>query len=283
MDAQDAEQFDFHIESLPFHTSLQSMKFSQLQTHDIAIATITTTMRPTNKSVIDMVQVANSVSQLGNDFNIRVKQDKLKGKDKAKTNKKFLNCIIFENNDSSNNIVTKLFSNGSMHITGSKNVVDAFQNGYKLYQFLKLQAADTLTISVQMINATYSIGIGINVAELFQYILTMHTSNTQIIPKLNKHNHPALIIAYHDTKEVSKKITVLIFTTGKIIITGAQKAHDIHNTFDVITNIIDKAIAEKPHIRNDAFLKLPKVAGEQKKRGRKRKADTAAFYDNLIL
>lgn len=191
--------------------------------------------------------------------------------------KKFKNCIIFES--SSPKAVVKLFSNGGMHCTGTKNMSSAKEVCARIcaamnpfVNSLRLEDA-----AIQMINTNTNIGQPIDLEKAFG--LFKLEKNCTV--SLNRENHSALNIKIK-TETMSKPVTALIFTSGSIILIGGNQINDVQGAYIETLLLIDKHIH---HIKYAGVYKSKKkVPGEPpKKRGRKRKCDSAEFYDGLML
>lgn len=187
----------------------------------------------------------------------------------------------------------KLFSNGGMHCTGTKTLSNAkevcdeicttinqlfskhsgpIENNNKIIQPLQVEDA-----AIQMINTNTHIGYPIDLEKAFE----LFKSGKEYIVSLNRENHSALNIKVK-TETMSKKVTVLIFTSGSIILIGGNVPNDIQCAYASIITLIDQNLEAIKY--EGVYKSKKKIPGEPpKKRGRKRKIDSAEFYDGLVL
>lgn len=192
--------------------------------------------------------------------------------------KKFKNCIVLQKSDPK--IVVKLFSNGGMHCTGGRSVQGAKDMCEEICGSIKRYTgidAQLKEMNIQMINTNVSINTPIDLDKTMELI-----EKTYKWPVcLNKENHSALNIKLK-TPEMSKTITVLIFTSGSIIFTGGNNAKDI---WEAYTEILSKLDMHADTIRYTGVFKSKKrMPGEPpRKRGRKRKVEHMEFYEGLDL
>ncbi len=200
--------------------------------------------------------------------------------------KNFLNCIIFKynpNNRLKNNKAIKLFSNGSLHITGAKSGDDAKDIIDKVTRVLTcILAAKTPIIhkeqsfDVQMINTNFSVDRAINLTAL-QSVLKSKYNTTAF----TKDKYPGLKFK-STSSENKKKFTTIVFVTGNIIITGARCADAIYDAYEFITNVVENNLGEVELVGYQNAKK--RKAGEPpKKRGRKKKCVTEEFYSNINI
>lgn len=204
----------------------------------------------------------------------------------------FLNCLIFEvvlqNTDTlSKKAVVKLFSNGSLHVTGGKTVADAkkaaavvcgvYQSQkHKLSEQNRIEELVIVGFDIQMINSNFRVDIPLNL-DITKHILNLNYNSDAT---LNREHHPGVIIKYRN-EQLTKAVSILIFISGSIIITGAKCASDLYECYAHICRIVNENIEE---IR----LKTPYTSKKDqpkglKKRGRKKKSVTESFYNDFLL
>ena len=209
------------------------------------------------------------------------------------------NCIIFkwaqpiDNTDTYGNkkirirnISIKMFGNGSIHIVGVTRPIEALLISNYFYNFFqtihveekkKLEEthpADPLidktcltgmteSYSICMIQSNFEIDYALRFSEFREH---WDVEAGDII--FNKESrHPGLQIKF---KEMST--SCILFTSGKILITGATKPEHLEDVYKTVCDFID---------RKKDIVTQPRVVQEKKipqKRGRKRKAEHDAFY-----
>jgi TATA-box binding protein (TBP) (component of TFIID and TFIIIB) len=183
--------------------------------------------------------------------------EKYKKKEKKKKTKKivkkvnnFFNQItLLMAVDENKKINTKLFTNGSVQMTGSKSVLDNFTILNKLMECLKrtyivdgeekklVENPELLEISdfkISMINTNFGIGNEINREELLKVIKQNDLPN--IKAKLKPDIHAAINIEILVQDYI---VTILVFKTGNIIITGGKSSVHINTAYEYITKLIE--------------------------------------------
>ena len=183
--------------------------------------------------------------------------DKYKKKEKKKKTKKivkkvnnFFNQItLLMAVDENKKINTKLFTNGSVQMTGSKSILDNFTILNKLIECLKttyivdgeeiklVENPELLEISdfkISMINTNFGVGNEINREELLKLIKQNELPN--IKAKLKPDIHAAINIEILVQDYI---VTILVFKTGNIIITGGKNSVHINTAYEYITNLIE--------------------------------------------
>jgi len=189
-----------------------------------------------------------------------------------------------EDNNHQKNISAKVFGNGSIHITGVTMPYEAILISDFLSKFFsKLidknennkPEAKTLDFTICMIQSNFSIGRHIRLAESYQIWQDKGYENKFGASALfDYEKHRVLHLKFTD-----EKTSVLIFSTGKILITGARSPEHLHNSYDKTCTFFDQNIDDITFIKeidvND--IKIPK------KRGRKRKIDQISAYETIDI
>lgn len=191
----------------------------------------------------------NSV-KYGNSTNIRrtiINKNELVVKNKKNENKKrknfyFQTSLIIKNND--NNINIKIFKNGSIQVTGAKNISSIFWFLYKIFKIFRKNKNDCYaspieltnikciqTFSISTINCTFNIGFKIN--RILTYIkLRDDNYNVNYDPS----RHSGINLKYtnldnenevNNSKYKKRQVTVIIFEKGNIILSGSINYKDI--------------------------------------------------------
>jgi len=170
---------------------------------------------------------------------------------------------------------TKVFRNGNLQITGIKyveqgyemvdTIIDILQKGYKETQeepivkdITKLRNTD---YKVRLINSDFNIGFPIKRDLLYKVIYNQYTKDCSYEPciypgvkvqyfynTVNEckdgicHCESQCIVGKGSGKgpEQCKKITVAIFQSGCVIITGAQSYHQINEAYAYVTTLLRK-------------------------------------------
>jgi TATA-box binding protein (TBP) (component of TFIID and TFIIIB) len=165
---------------------------------------------------------------------------------------------------SEKNVNIKIFSNGKIQMTGCRGK-DDIKAGMKqlLHKIVDIDddppifcAGDKLkytAYNIEMINSNYAVGFHINLKELYyilddifrkknKYIIAL-TYESSIYPGINLKlaNLDELTASYenkHGQVRYDKKISVFIFGSGNVIITGANKTEQIDVAYEYVNSII---------------------------------------------
>lgn len=192
-------------------------------------------------------------------------------------NKHFENQItMVVNVENKRNINVKLFSNGSFQMTGCKSIKDCNIMLNKLKVLLETnfyvcennamvnigRIADSddelkvIRFSKDMINVVFNLGFQINRHALYKVMMDKKEKAT-----FDKGRHPAVIVKLPNgpiTPKKQKFITLIIFESGKIMITGNKNNTTILASYNFINSIIrqhKKEITQIPKPLNDAEIR----------------------------
>jgi len=147
----------------------------------------------------------------------------------------------------------KLFKNGSIQMTGCKYLSDANIAINKLFNKLKeklivktdntekeitfVDEPEKLSVNkfkIDLINTNFGVSYLINKEKLFN-ILT----NKGVLCRLSA-IHSCVNIKYKIINEQDKYVSIFVFQTGNIIITGAKKAEHIKETYNYIVQFLNQ-------------------------------------------
>jgi TATA-box binding protein (TBP) (component of TFIID and TFIIIB) len=169
-----------------------------------------------------------------------------KGRSKKVTKlKNFFNQITMEvrvNEDRKINL--KLFCNGSVQMTGCKSPDDCSTAVQRLIDEVKdIQSDEPVCnldelgmhgFKVDMINSNFKMNYMINRRELHNHI----TNKPNIYSRFDPNNHAGLIIKYFGDNDNKKGISIFVFESGNIIITGAKNRQHIMIAYNYITQVL---------------------------------------------
>ena len=146
-----------------------------------------------------------------------------------------------------NKVNFKLFNNGSIQISGIKNIIELNLALNKLFNELKryrvierkrvyfaknFKNLDTSNFKINMINSNYSLNTYINRANLYQLLLKKKIKCTY------EKAIRACVIVKYKPDNINKDVSIFIFRKGNILITGAKSQKHIVDAFNYINNII---------------------------------------------
>ena len=215
---------------------------------------------------------------------IPIKEKKRTTKKSIKKNSPFYNQVtvvirIFEgdykNLEDEKKINLKLFKNGSIQISGLKNIEYTNRALNKLiFRLSELKAILTDNViqeisfiedknisitdfSIYMINSNYKVNIQIDRANLFKLLL-----KKKIKASYEKCIRACVIVKFTPVtfNEEEKEISIFIFEKGNIIITGARNINHIIESYNYINNILlthtSEIIKKDDEIEGDIILSL---------------------------
>lgn len=236
----------------------------------------TITMLLQNEKPINIAALIQNIrNDLFCDDNLSIKQDI----------GKFRNCCILTLKNEINTkrkTSIKVFSNGSIHVTGATEVNDTVIMIQNTINTATIELINITNVNVQMMNVIFKCKWSICLISFFEY-LNLHKKDGESVI-FDKSHHSAINFKM-DMSEMSgntigrkktKRVTALIFKTGTIIIGGATEFSQIgcvfHRLLDCF-NMCDKSMFSEK-VSNE--VKIPK------KRGRKRKVHEIEANDNLF-
>ena len=166
---------------------------------------------------------------------------------RGKTIKSFYNQITLNYVDHSTKSI-KLFSNGRLQITGAASVNDTIKAVNNVISVLKL-SKDVVTnidhdkispksAKIAMINSNFSFNMCLDILKLKKKLEETCKSMSIIY---NPDVYPGLKIK-HTTRYGTSSI--FVFTTGNVVITGVKSIQEIHESFSVISDIVNNNILQ---------------------------------------
>lgn len=173
----------------------------------------------------------NQLSLVMRVYNIGHEKDIIENKGKKKINK----------------VNFKLFNNGSIQISGIKNIIELNIALNKLFNELKkykvidrkrvyfaknFKNLDTSNFKINMINSNYSLNTYINRDNLYQLLLKKKIKCTY------EKAIRACVIVKYKPDNINKDVSIFIFRKGNILITGAKSQKHIIDAFNYINDII---------------------------------------------
>lgn len=219
------------------------------------------------KKLFDAVDIDNNLKYIeyGALNQKGVKSSKTNKPRKTEKKKFFYNQItahIFEDKI----VNVKIFNNGKIQMTGVKNEKQSFNILNKLINIIRNINKDVLktiltdiefvpgNIDIAMINTDFDCGFKIK-REILHRLVIDKGYYSSFEPTI----YPGVNLKYYFNKEkqdtgicncigncngkgkdgLCKKITVAVFNSGKIIITGGQSYEQLNRAYDFISNIIE--------------------------------------------
>lgn len=212
---------------------------------------------------------------------------------KENTTKRFDNqlTVVYKYNEETLMNI-KIFKNGNIQITGVKQISDGNEMIDKLINLVKqvatidpsvVSSVDQLvnkSYKVALINSDFKIGFEIKRDKLYSVLINQYKNKCSFEPCI----YPGVKIQYYwnttnDCKDgvckckqhcatgkgdgvgegCCKKITIAVFQSGCIIITGAQKTYQIDDAYAFICNVLHKHMEHIKKVNLATILPLAKV------------------------
>jgi TATA-box binding protein (TBP) (component of TFIID and TFIIIB) len=148
----------------------------------------------------------------------------------------FYNQITLTYTDVSRKSI-KLFPNGSVQIAGARNLFDCSKIIKGISWIVKNILKSDLRLGdfkIAMINSNFSLNYNLNVMRVSEHFAQSGIFNTQFEPS----RYSAVKVKFRPSADM-KEVTCSIFSTGKIIITGAETLKEIAFAYNVIVNHIN--------------------------------------------
>lgn len=226
-----------------------------------------TIIDPNNRE--DCILMLNNIQLLEN--NSLKKHGRQK---KKKDNEHFYNScsIIVKGSLTTKCVNIKLFNNGQITLTGSKEELDGFYSASVLLHEMKkekdifvnmeeseIEKTEIVNYKITMINSDFDTNFKIDLLKLLNIL---NTKEKELFIKFNPEKYRGLIIGYYwnTEKELQdgkclckskcngkgcgtgdgqcKKITISIFKSGSIIITGGRLVKQIEDAYKLINSIL---------------------------------------------
>lgn len=208
---------------------------------------------------------------------------KKKTKKKKKGTNRFLHQAtirMYSQIEGNNLLNIKVFQNGTLQVTGCKDIDDLVNVANNLIEILKngvspdnepyVLEPDKLALSdikIRMINSDFNVGFEIDKDNFVKILIKNHGYDSineigwvLFINNPEKHSGIQIKYDYSLSEKESKIATIIVFKSGSVIITGACNLQQIISSYEYITNLID---IYKPVIRLKK-LKLSKLADQVK-------------------
>ena len=151
---------------------------------------------------------------------------------------KFYNQITIASESLGKKKSVKIFSNGSVQIAGCSDLFDCKRVVRQVAHILEILKGSVLVVplfKVAMINTNFRLNYTINLME----VVRLFGSNKIFSHiEFNPDNYSAVIIKFKPASDM-KTVTVSIFSTGSVIITGAETLKEIVFAYSIITKFIE--------------------------------------------
>ncbi len=202
----------------------------------VRITTITMTSKIGND--IDIPTFKANLKKRGGMIRIRNKHSSFSGFEWKMKDTSFYNQVTINYKDHYSTKSVKLFPNGSVQVAGCSNLVDcervANQISYVIKTVLELETLPVLAPPViQMINTNFSLNCAVNLKK----VISKFETSKDFDVTFNPDKYSAVKIKF-EPQPGMKRVTASIFSTGKVIVTGARALDEIVAAYDTINRMI---------------------------------------------
>jgi TATA-box binding protein (TBP) (component of TFIID and TFIIIB) len=187
---------------------------------------------------IDIQKLRNRLTELGPIFIKTSSLGKSAGLEWQLKTTKFYNQITLGYTDNYSTKSIKVFPNGSIQVAGCYGLFDCSRVIKQLIFLLKTvlilkREVPSTSFKVVMINTNFSLNYNINLVALFRHFSSEHIFNVTYDPD----RYSAVKVKFKPASDM-KQVTVSIFSTGKIIVTGAQTLKEIAYAYNIVNRHI---------------------------------------------
>ena len=208
----------------------------------IKITTIT--MVSMSKINIDINKIRDIFTKLGS-IKIKIKNGNGDGFEWKLKSTTFYNQITLGYIDQYSTKSIKVFPNGSIQVAGCSDLFDCMriigQLSFLFDELLDMKKLIPIdSYRVVMINTNFSLNYNVNLMKITEHFSKHGLFNVSFEPD----RYSAVKIKFKPASDM-KEVTVSIFSTGKIIVTGAETLKEIVYAY----NIINHHINSKPGLK----------------------------------
>ena len=234
------EYADSHTKTFEFLATIHKFREAIEEEHRPSWVKISTiTVVSTNRKIVDFVKIKDLFTKLGS-VTLKKKDSAAPGFEwKYKPSTKFMNQVTLWYMDCYSTKSIKIFSNGSLQIAGCSDILDCARVIHQLNYLLKTlevidEPAPISSYRIVMINTNFSINYDVNLMKVIEHFSSCPIFNVEFNPD----EYSAVKIKFKPAQDM-KEVTVSIFGTGKIIITGAETLQEIALAYNTIVQHIN--------------------------------------------
>lgn len=181
----------------------------------------------------------------------------------------FYNQVTIAYEDQYSNKSIKVFPNGSFQVAGCSDLRDCKRIVRQLtflMQHILESPLTTENFRVVMINTNFSVNSHVDLSR----VINVLSQEKKFIVSFNPDRYSAVKVKFHPA-ENTKQVTASIFSTGKIIVTGAETLREIALAYDVLNEKLQTTKIGDPS-KEDTFdiikgVKFGELVRELKEQG----------------
>jgi TATA-box binding protein (TBP) (component of TFIID and TFIIIB) len=168
-------------------------------------------------------------------------------------NTAFYNQVTIGYEDQFSNKSIKVFPNGSFQVAGCSDLRDCKrivrQLTHLIQQALELEEPPkTEPFRVVMINTNFSINAPVNLMKVIDVL----SVDKNFLVSFNPDRYSAVKVKFHPADN-TKQVTASVFSTGKIIVTGAETLREIALAYEVLNEKLQTTKIQGEPTPEDTF------------------------------
>jgi len=193
---------------------------------------------------IDLAKFKENFAKLGS-VTVRLKGSRFSGFEWKMSDTAFYNQVTIGYRDAYSRKSIKIFPNGSIQVAGCSDMFDCRRILRQLSFILKVvlgreQDIPVDEVAVKMINTNFSLNSSVNLNKIIQKL-----SRPPFRVTYDPDRYSAVKVKFVPGPDM-KQVTASIFSTGRIIVTGAQTLQEIAQAFSILNqNLRDPNIFVK--------------------------------------
>jgi TATA-box binding protein (TBP) (component of TFIID and TFIIIB) len=212
---------------------------------------------------VDLKKFRENFVKLGS-VTVRRRGSRFRGFEWKMKDTAFYNQVTIGYEDVYSRKSIKLFPNGSIQVAGCSDLLDCkrilAQLSFILKVVLDLDALPpTQEASIKMINTNFSLNSSVNLNKVIQKFSSrpgagagLDSPSPTFKVTFDPDRYSAVKVKF-SPKPGQKQVTASIFSTGKIIVTGAQTLDEIAGAYETINNVITTDALVKPVTEPELF------------------------------
>ena len=211
---------------------------------------------------IDLKKFRENFTKMGGSITVRRRGSRFRGFEWKMKETAFYNQVTIGYDDAYSRKSIKLFPNGSIQVAGCSDLFDCRRILKQLAFILKVvleldEIPPTQDASVKMINTNFSLNSSVNLHKVIQKF-----SSPSFKVTFDPDRYSAVKVKFCP-KPDQKQVTASIFSTGKIIVTGAQTLDEIAGAYETINKVITNDALVKPVAEPELFNNIMGASFEE--------------------
>ena len=217
---------------------------------------------------IDLKKFRENFAKMGS-ITVRRRGSRFRGFEWKMKETAFYNQVTIGYEDVYSRKSIKLFPNGSIQVAGCSGLFDCRRVLGQLAFILKVvldldELPPTQEASIKMINTNFSLNSSVNLNKVIAKFSTRPggTGSPTFKVTFDPDRYSAVKVKFCP-KPDQKQVTASIFSTGKIIVTGAQTLDEIAGAYEIINKVITTDALVKPVAEPELFNNIMGASFEE--------------------